>query len=102
MGGKKKLSLSQMEKLQRRQREQQRKVRLAGKEKKTANVLLPEIKDDLINELKKMRVITPYGVASKLDLRISVAKDFLEELERKGIVKFVSRSRKIKVYTIAA
>jgi len=102
MGGKKKISLSQMEKLQRRQREQQRKTRLSGKEKKTVNVIAPEAKEDLINELKKMRVITPYGVASKLDLRISVAKDFLEELEKKGIVKFISRSRKTKIYKMAA
>lgn len=72
-------------------------------EKRTAtNVLMPEIKDELINELKKMKVITPFAIASKLDLRISVAKDLLEELERKKIVELVSRSRKTKIYKIAA
>ena len=71
-------------------------------EKRTSNVLMPEIKDDLIDEIKKMKVVTPFAVASKFDLRISVAKDLLEELERKKIIELVSRSRKTKVYKVAA
>ena len=71
-------------------------------ERKTSNVLMPEIKDDLIDEIRKMKVITPFAVASKFDLRISVAKDLLEELERKKIIELVSRSRKTKVYKVAA
>ena len=71
-------------------------------ERKTSNILMPEIKDDLIDEIRKMKVVTPFAVASKFDLRISVAKDLLEELERKKIIELVSRSRKTKVYKIAA
>jgi len=71
-------------------------------ERKASNVLMPEIKDDLIDEIKKMKVVTPFAVASKFDLRISVAKDLLEELERKKIIELVSRSRKTKVYKVAA
>ena len=71
-------------------------------ERKTSNVLMPEIKDDLIDEIRKMKVVTPFAVASKFDLRISVAKDLLEELERKKIIELVSRSRKTKVYKVAA
>ena len=71
-------------------------------ERKTSNVLMPEIKDDLIDEIRKMKVLTPFAVASKFDLRISVAKDLLEELERKKIIELVSRSRKTKVYKVAA
>jgi len=71
-------------------------------EKRTSNVLMPEIKDDLIDEIRKMKVVTPFAVASKFDLRISVAKDLLEELERKKIIELVSRSRKTKVYKVAA
>ena len=105
MGGRKKLSLTQMERLQaRRQREQERRVRSQSmmSERKASNVLMPEIKDDLINEIRKMKVVTPFAVASKFDLRISVAKDLLEELERKKIIELVSRSRKTKVYKVAA
>ena len=71
-------------------------------ERKTSNILMPEIKDDLIDEIRKMKVVTPFAVASKFDLRISVAKDLLEELERKKIIELVSRSRKTKVYKVAA
>ena len=105
MGGRKKLSLTQMERLQaRRQREQERRVRSQSvmSERKTSSVLMPEINDDLIDEIRKMRVVTPFAVASRFDLRISVAKDLLEELERKKIVELVSRSRKTKIYKVAA
>ncbi|RLJ03330.1 MAG: 30S ribosomal protein S25e, partial [Candidatus Aenigmatarchaeota archaeon] len=40
--------------------------------------------------------------SSRFGLRISVAKDLLEELERKKIVELVSRSRKTKIYKVAA
>lgn len=105
MGGKKKLSLTQMERLQaRRQKEQERRTRSQSvvSERKTSSVLMPETKDNLIDEIRKMKVITPFTVASKFDLRISVAKDLLEELERKKIIELVSRSRKTKVYKVAA
>ena len=105
MGGRKKLSLTQMERLQaRRQREQERRVRSQSMmgERKASSVLMPEIKDDLMDEIRKMRVVTPFAVASRFDLRISVAKDLLEELERKKIVELVSRSRKTKIYKVAA
>ena len=105
MGGRKKLSLTQMERLQaRRQREQERRLRSQSmmSEKKASNVLMPEIDDNLINEIKKMKVVTPFAIASKFDLRISIAKDLLEELERKKIIELTSRSRKTKVYKVAA
>jgi len=101
MGGKKKLSLSQMEKLQAR-RERERRAALAAREKKSSSIFVPEVNDEVLNELKKMKVLTPYNVASRFDLRVSVAKDFLEELHKKGLIEFVSKSRKIKVYKVAA
>ena len=101
MGGKKKLSLSQMEKLQAR-RERERRAALAAREKKSSSIFMPEVNDEVLNELKKMKVLTPYNVASRFDLRVSVAKDFLEELHKKGLIEFVSKGRKIKVYKVAA
>ena len=71
-------------------------------EKKTTGVLMPEINDSLIDEIRKMKVITPFATSSRFGLRISIAKDLLEELERKKIIELVSRSRKTKVYKIAA
>jgi len=71
-------------------------------EKRTASVVLPEIDESLVDEIRQMKVVTPFAVSSRFGLRISVAKDLLEELERKKIVELVSRSRKTKIYKVAA
>lgn len=101
MGGKKKLSLKQMERMQAKSDEQKRKEKTAAarKEKKTPGIIPPSPKDKkTVGELKKLRVLTPYAVASRFNLRLSTAKDFLEQLEEHGIVQLVSRSHNIKIY----
>jgi small subunit ribosomal protein S25e len=101
MGGKKKLSLKQMEKMQAR-RDQDKKERKAGgaaPEKKTMGIIPPDLENKkVIGELKKIGALTPYAVATRFDLRLSVARDFLEELKRRGIVEYVSGSKNIKIY----
>ncbi|MEM3041065.1 MAG: hypothetical protein QXG97_03455 [Nitrososphaerota archaeon] len=103
MGGKKKLSLKQMEKVQAKQDQQEKKVKSGGApphaEKKVSGISLPDPRDEkVIKELQRMNVLTPYTVASRFDLRLSVAKDFLEELHRQGIVAYVSGGRSLKIY----
>ncbi len=101
MGGKKKLTLKQIEKMQARKsgvQQREGKLETLITERKTG-IFPPNPKDEkVINEVKKMKVLTPYTIASKFNLRLSVAKDFLEELERRGIIEFVSGSRNIKIY----
>jgi small subunit ribosomal protein S25e len=104
MGGKKKLSLKQMERMQtRKDEEEKRKKEKAGlKEKKPAGIILPDIKNGkIVDELKKMRVLTPYAVASRFNIRISAAKDLLEQLENNGAVQLVSGNHNIKIYKAA-
>lgn len=103
MGGKKKLSLKQMERSQ--ARSQSRKEggtpKPGGSETKAKSIgiFLPDPQSKkVIGELKKMKVLTPYSVASSLDLRLSTAKQFLEELENQGAVEYVSGSRNLKIY----
>jgi RimK family alpha-L-glutamate ligase len=56
-------------------------------EKKARGVDLPNLEDTkFLSELSKMGAITPYALASQFNLRISVAKDMLEELERKAVI----------------
>ncbi|MBS7607754.1 MAG: hypothetical protein QXL77_01920 [Candidatus Bathyarchaeia archaeon] len=103
MGGKKKLTLKQMERMQMRKDEEEKKKKekekAAPKEKKPAGILIPDIKGGrMLEELKKMRVITPYAVASKFNIRISAAKDLLEQLENDGLVQLVSGNHDIKIY----
>lgn len=103
MGGKKKLSLKQMERMRSRRQEEERKKKekktTSLREKKTSGIVPPDPKNEkIINELKKMRVLTPYVVASRLNIRISTAKDFLEQLEENGTVQMVSGNHTLKIY----
>jgi ribosomal protein S25 len=49
-----------------------------------------------------MGVLTPYAVATRYGIRISAAKDFLEQLESNGAVQLVSGSHNLKIYKPAA
>jgi small subunit ribosomal protein S25e len=104
MGGKKKLGLKQMERMQERRDEEdkakdKKKEKATSKERKTIGVAPPDAKNPKnINEVKKMNVLTPYAVASKFNIRISAAKDFLEQLEQNGAVQLISGNHNIKIY----
>jgi len=100
MGGKKKLTMKQMERMQARRDQERKERRLASAtEKKSIGIIPPDLKSEkVIGELKKMKALTPYTIATRFDLRLSVAKDFLEELERRGIVEYVSGSKNLKIY----
>jgi ribosomal protein S25 len=109
MGGKKKLGIKQMEKQQTTQNEakaEKKKEKAAGgpKERKTTiNIIAPDAKDQkIVAEIKKMNVLTPYAVSTKYGIRISTAKDFLEQLEANGTVHLVSGSHNLKIYKPAA
>jgi len=100
MGGKKKRSLKQMAKSQEKKadKKQKRGAGPSGEKKAIPGITTPNLGEKFESELKKMKVITPYSVASRFDLRLSVARDFLRELERKGMVTFVSKSRNLRIY----
>lgn len=100
-GGKKRQPLSKAERTQRKQPGERKKS--SSMEKKVAGIIPPDFKDDKkVAELKKMKFLTPYIVASKYDLRLSVAKNFLEQLRRRGYIELVSKSRNLKIYKPAS
>jgi small subunit ribosomal protein S25e len=103
MGGKKKLGLKQMERAQTKkdQEEAKKKDKAGGapKERKPSGVIPPDPKNEkIVGELKKMRVLTPYSVATRFNIRISAAKDFLEQLEENGMIQQVGGNHNIKIY----
>src|SRR3972149_7233918 len=106
MGGKKKLGLKQMERMQgkkdvenAKKKEKDKKAGPPKEKRTTINVIPPDAKNDkVVAEIKKMPVLTPYAVATRFGIRISAAKDFLEQLEKTGVVQLVSGSHNIKVY----
>ncbi|NWF86953.1 hypothetical protein HXY32_03995 [Candidatus Bathyarchaeota archaeon] len=83
------------------EKEKKRKEKSAApsKERKASGIVPPNPKSEkIIGELKKMSVLTPYAVATRFNIRISAAKDFLEQLEEEGIIQLVSGSHNIKIY----
>ena len=108
MGGKKKLTLKQVERMQTKKDEEEKdqkkkeKTPAPSKERKSS-IILPDLKSEkIVGEIKKMNVLTPYAVASRFNIRISTAKDLLEQLEKNGTVQIVSGNHDIKIYTAAS
>lgn len=109
MGGAKKKNLAQMEKQQVQQdaaKKPEQGKKAKGKtvsEKKSAGIGLPNFDDaKFTGELSKMGALTPYAIATQFNVRLSVARDILEELERRRLVTSVGGNTRIKVYKLAA
>jgi small subunit ribosomal protein S25e len=110
MGGKKKLGLKQMERMQDKRDEEDKskdkkkeKSGPAKERKTTISVIAPDAKNEkIVAEIKKMNVLTPFAVATRFNIRMSAAKDFLEQLEAVGAVEMVSGSHTLKIYKPSA
>jgi ribosomal protein S25 len=101
MGGKKKLSLKQMERLQTRRDSRSKKEDTAARppERSSLGILPPDSRNEkIINAIKKMNVLTPYTIATRFNLQISTAKGFLRELEKNGQIKLILGNHSIKIY----
>ena len=109
MGGAKKKSMAQMEKQQVQQDkkpEPAKKTKGKGavpEGKKTTSISLPNFEDEkFLRELSKMGALTPYSTATQFNVRLSVARDILEELERRRLVKSEGGNARIRIYRLAA
>jgi ribosomal protein S25 len=108
MGGKKKLGLKQMEKQQddkavddKSKKKEEKKG--PPQKKTTIGIMVPDVKDQkIVAEVKKLGVLTPYAVSTRYGIRISAAKDFLEQLEAAGAIQLVSGSHNLKIYKAVA
>ena len=103
--GTKKLSLKQIEKMQERKDKKPKGSKQERIERSETlmkyGIFLPNLKSKkTLNELKKIKALTPYTVASQFNLRLSVAKQFLKELEKYGQIEHVSSGRNIKIYKV--
>ena len=67
---------------------------------KRRNILIPEeLEETILSEIQKIKYITSTEIAKKYDIRISIAKQFLNLLEEKQIIKQYISSRRLKIYT---
>jgi len=110
LGGAKKKSMAQMEKSQDQQDKKddspqgQKKTKSKTiAEKRPRGLQGPEVSDPkFLSEVQKMGVITPFALASQFNLRLSVAKDLLEDLERRRLIRLVGGNARIRIYQPAA
>lgn len=103
MGGKKKPSMKQMEKTAEKKDEKEKKGGKSEKgsmpERRAPGINAPDPKNEkILGEIKKMKALTPYSVATRFNIRLSVAKDFLDELAQRGVIQYVSGARGLKIY----
>jgi ribosomal protein S25 len=102
-GGKKKKSLKQMTKPKKPKepKHKDQKTDAAPAAKKTLGLTMPDINNKkVIGTLQGMKVLTPYAVASRFNIRLSLANDFLRELEKRKMIDYVSGGKNLKVYKL--
>ena len=105
MGGNKKKTIAQADKQQQLQNQKQEKTdkkkpsKEKSFEKKIGGIAMPNIGEkELTSELSKMKAITPYTIATKYNLKISIAKNLLDSLEKIGKIQLVAGRSSIKIY----
>jgi len=97
-----KKSLKQIERQQRKKDSKDKEK--GGRVTKTIGALdIEEIdSEDLMEQLKKMKAVTPTGLAIHYSLKVSMAKKLLDQLQKDKVVEMVSRSHNLKVYALTA
>ncbi|RLE94715.1 MAG: 30S ribosomal protein S25e [Thermoprotei archaeon] len=108
MGGKKKPTLSQLEKRLSRMQEESKKAKKRKKKGKletptlTLPKIVPLVNEDLIklaqSEVKKMKCITPYVLATRLNIKISLAKALLRTLHEEEVIVPVNLNHRVPIY----
>ena len=103
MGSKKKQTKGRQKKPSKKKSEEKRrkseeKSMAYSKDQKTLSIVAPDIKGAALREIEKMKVLTPYSVGQKFDIRLSVAKKFLDDLYKKGLITHIGGGRNIKLY----
>ncbi|MEE8325464.1 MAG: hypothetical protein V3R58_00325 [candidate division NC10 bacterium] len=97
-----KKSLKQIERQQRKKDSKDKEK--GGRVTKTIGALdIEEIdSEDLMEQLQKMKAVTPTGLAIHYSLKVSMAKKLLDQLQKDKVVEMVSRSHNLKVYALTA
>jgi len=100
MGGKKKPTISQLEKrmkvLAKREKKRQSRVKEVRRETGLPTLSVPV--DAIARDVKKMKCITPYLIATKYGIKISLAKKVLRELAERNVIRLVDRNRRVDIY----
>ena len=104
-GGKKKQSLKQMTKPKapKELKHKDRKSAAPPAAKKGVGLTMHDFNSEkVMGELKGLKVLTPSVVASRFNIRLSLAKTFLKELEKRKMIEYVSGGKNLKIYKLSA
>ncbi len=104
-GGKKKQSLKQMTKPKapKELKHKEKKADEAPAAKRSIGLTMPDIDNKkVLGELKGLKVLTPSVVASRYNIRLSLANAFLKELEKRKMIEYVSGGKNLKIYKMLA
>lgn len=70
-------------------------------EKTIGSLDIPDMtSEELMGQLNRMKAITSNGLAIQFNIKASMAKKLLSQLENDRVVEMVSRSHNLKVYAV--
>jgi len=103
LGGRKKPTISQLEKRMKRvsrKDEGKKEAKRAALRAKmiTGEGLSLKSLEELYKDIKGLNFLTPYSLATRYKIKISTAKRLLRELENEGLVKLMLKSRRAPIY----
>ena len=71
----------------------------AASQRKNLGIVIPDVNNKkVLAEIKGMKVLTPSVIAAKYNIRVSLAKAFLKELEKRKMVEYISGGKNLKIY----
>jgi len=103
-GGKKRPTVSALEKRMKKEAEGKKEeggkkpqMKLSG----TTGELTEVSFEAVIKDIKGLKYVTPYVLASRLGLKLSRAKRVLRELESRGVLVAVDKNSRVPIYVPA-
>ena len=77
-----------------------RTKRIAKNADSTARLSFGDYSQEEIAEVKKLKALTPFAVASKLNIKISAAKKLLQTLEKNRAIQLIASGPNLKIYKL--
>jgi len=104
VGGKGKKGIKQIEKQQMlKEKAKKEKPKKTVKKEAVKPKPLTHLESGLLTSAKQavaeMKCITPYELASKINVKLSIAKQILRSLASASVIKLVSKSHRTSIYT---
>lgn len=63
---------------------------------------MPNLDDKFMGEFSKIDTMTPYSIATQFKVQLSVARNIMEELEKRRFVRPEGGNARIKICRLAA